>query len=170
MLLGNPIIFFSALGFMSLFVLAALVAAMRRQRALPAFPWGGDASWTATQTACFWLLAGWGLHYLPFYTMPRVLYFHHYMPAHLFSCMFLGVFLDYLVRIRAFATHPLTHNVPFKRSNLGTAWASTLCHSKFLVAAPAAHPLMPPRYPPSGRRLGQARQRWAPGRGFIYCC
>ena len=37
-----------------------------------------------------WLLVGWALHYLPFYLMGRVLYFHHYFPALMFSIMLAG--------------------------------------------------------------------------------
>lgn len=33
---------------------------------------------------------GWLLHYLPFFMMGRVLYFHHYFPAMLFSSMLTG--------------------------------------------------------------------------------
>ena len=40
-----------------------------------------------------WLLVAWALHYFPFYTMGRVLYFHHYFPAYLFSAMFAGLFV-----------------------------------------------------------------------------
>lgn len=36
------------------------------------------------------LLFGWLLHYAPFYTMGRVLYYHHYFPAMLFSSMLTG--------------------------------------------------------------------------------
>lgn len=36
------------------------------------------------------LLLGWLLHYAPFFTMGRVLYFHHYFPAMLFSSMLTG--------------------------------------------------------------------------------
>ena len=37
-----------------------------------------------------WLFLGWCLHYLPFFLMGRVLYFHHYFPALLFSAMLAG--------------------------------------------------------------------------------
>lgn len=36
------------------------------------------------------LLLGWLLHYAPFFTMGRVLYYHHYFPAMLFSTMLTG--------------------------------------------------------------------------------
>ena len=37
-----------------------------------------------------WTLSGWVIHYLPFWFMSRVLYPHHYLPAYIFSCMFIG--------------------------------------------------------------------------------
>lgn len=44
-----------------------------------------------------WLFIGWVLHYLPFWTMTRVLYFHHYFPALLFSSMLSGITLNYMI-------------------------------------------------------------------------
>lgn len=41
--------------------------------------------------ACAWLFIGWLLHYVPFWAMGRVLYFHHYFPALLFSSMITGM-------------------------------------------------------------------------------
>ena len=37
-----------------------------------------------------WLFTGWILHYLPFWAMGRVLYFHHYFPALIFNSMLTG--------------------------------------------------------------------------------
>lgn len=36
------------------------------------------------------VLLGWVLHYFPFFLMGRILYFHHYFPAMLFSSMLTG--------------------------------------------------------------------------------
>jgi len=35
-------------------------------------------------------MVGWLFHYVPFWFMGRILYFHHYFPAHLFSVMLTG--------------------------------------------------------------------------------
>lgn len=40
--------------------------------------------------ASIWLFIGWLLHYVPFWAMGRVLYFHHYFPALIFNCMLTG--------------------------------------------------------------------------------
>lgn len=44
-------------------------------------------------SACVWLFIGWALHYIPFFAMGRVLYFHHYFPALLYSSMLSGNYL-----------------------------------------------------------------------------
>lgn len=41
-----------------------------------------------------WLFVGWVLHYLPFWAMGRVLYFHHYFPALIFNSLLTGGFLE----------------------------------------------------------------------------
>jgi len=60
-----------------------------------------------TLSAASWLFLGWALHYIPFWTMGRVLYVHHYYPALLFSSMLSGVLMDHLlVKLCAmFPTH-----------------------------------------------------------------
>ena len=54
---------------------------------------------------CFWLIwlistlsiSGWALHYIPFWAMGRVLYFHHYFPAQLYASMLTAVIFDHVV-------------------------------------------------------------------------
>lgn len=40
--------------------------------------------------AAMWLFLGWCLHYVPFWAMGRVLYFHHYFPALIFNSLLSG--------------------------------------------------------------------------------
>ena len=95
-LLGNPIIFWANLVMFVLFLVIYLIYVVRHQRKkihyeqLAAFN-------MRTFNACWWLLLGWALHYFPFWGMTRVLYFHHYFPAFLYSGMFTGVMLDFLI-------------------------------------------------------------------------
>lgn len=50
-------------------------------------------------SSSFWLFIGWCFHYFPFFAMGRVLYFHHYFPAAIFSSMLTAVILDYLFNV-----------------------------------------------------------------------
>ncbi|EGD72520.1 hypothetical protein PTSG_11609 [Salpingoeca rosetta] len=90
-LLGNPVVFAINLIAIVLFIVGALLVALARQR-------GVQVSTTAVSDGG-WLFLGWALHYLPFFLMGRVLYFHHYLPALLFSCMLTGVVVDALVDV-----------------------------------------------------------------------
>nr|XP_002131741.1 protein O-mannosyl-transferase 2-like isoform X2 [Ciona intestinalis] len=49
-----------------------------------------------TYQACTWCLLGWFIHYAPFFLIKRVLYLHHYFPAHIFACLLSGILLDFL--------------------------------------------------------------------------
>ncbi|XP_054161433.1 protein O-mannosyl-transferase 2-like [Oppia nitens] len=97
-LLGNPIIWWS--NFLLLFVYSVVqfTVCVRRQRGCH------EADDIAKQNtrltnASVWLFIGWALHYIPFYSMGRVLYFHHYFPAALFSSMLSAVIVDYLFTV-----------------------------------------------------------------------
>lgn len=48
-----------------------------------------DSTWKPISAATI-LFVGWLLHYLPFWGMGRVLYFHHYFPALIFNSMLTG--------------------------------------------------------------------------------
>ncbi|CAH2328479.1 O-mannosyl-transferase 2 isoform X1 [Pelobates cultripes] len=96
-LLGNPIIWWLNLVFLGVYALMALCAAVSLQR--------GTALSTHMKESCYVLLEGggqlmlgWLLHYCPFYFMGRVLYFHHYFPAMLFSCMLTAVTCSVLLK------------------------------------------------------------------------
>lgn len=137
-MLGNPVIWWSNLVFLLLFVVVFLCQAIRQQRRAglaaarqaqppPASPLVTDicsccpagcpeqrlaelatsvAAAAKSQSgvdgeavavvqreslqAAAWLFVGWLLHYLPFWAMGRVLYFHHYFPALIFNSLLTG--------------------------------------------------------------------------------
>ncbi|KAJ8925580.1 hypothetical protein NQ315_009420 [Exocentrus adspersus] len=93
-LLGNPIIWWSNLVFILVFLVVFTFNAVKQKR-------GYIKSFSDYHkqklVACAWLFLGWLLHYVPFWAMGRVLYFHHYFPALLFSSMITGILLDYLL-------------------------------------------------------------------------
>ena len=94
-LLGNPIIWWGNLGFLALFLCLYGAISVREQR-------GGAKMSPKMQTTletCLWLFLGWALHYIPFWGMGRVLYFHHYFPAQLYASMITAVVLDYLIQV-----------------------------------------------------------------------
>lgn len=95
-LLGNPVIFYGLLVLMVLFLLLFCVHSVKLQRGTKMSSHIIDIS-AVTFPACWWLMIGWCLHYLPFWPMTRVLYFHHYFPAFLYSAMLGGVITDYII-------------------------------------------------------------------------
>ncbi len=93
-LLGNPLIWWGNLALLGAFLLAVAADAVRGARAGLVV---GDERRARSLEAGLWLLAGWALHYVPFWAMGRVLYFHHYFPALLFSNMLSAIVVDYAV-------------------------------------------------------------------------
>ncbi|KAK5211828.1 Dolichyl-phosphate-mannose--protein mannosyltransferase 4 [Exophiala xenobiotica] len=41
----------------------------------------------------------WGAHYFPFYLMGRQLFLHHYLPAHLASCLVTGALVEFIFNV-----------------------------------------------------------------------
>lgn len=39
------------------------------------------------------------MHYLPFYLMGRQLFLHHYLPAHIASCLVTGALLEFIFNV-----------------------------------------------------------------------
>ncbi|XP_076034374.1 protein O-mannosyl-transferase 2 [Oratosquilla oratoria] len=95
-LLGNPVIWWGNLVIMAAFLFVYLIDSVRHQRGVQEDD-NAQARSDVVLKACSWLLVAWGLHYIPFYAMGRILYFHHYFPALLFASMLSGVLLDYFI-------------------------------------------------------------------------
>ncbi|XP_029453496.1 protein O-mannosyl-transferase 2 isoform X2 [Rhinatrema bivittatum] len=152
-LLGNPVIWWLNLGCIGLYLLMVSVAMISMQR--------GVLMTEAVRERCRvlcqgggQLMLGWVLHYCPFFLMGRVLYFHHYFPALLFSCMLTGITCDTLLKDCAGCFSP-----PVARQVYTAAvWALILAIAySFYLFHPLAYgmvgPLAPnPRSPMTGLR------------------
>ncbi len=57
----------------------------------------GTRSRLYDSTGFFFLL--WAAHYIPFFIMGRQLFLHHYLPAHLASCLVAGAVVEFIFNI-----------------------------------------------------------------------
>ncbi|XP_032403391.1 protein O-mannosyl-transferase 2 isoform X2 [Xiphophorus hellerii] len=96
-LLGNPVIWWINLASLGLYLIMVAVSSIAIQRGISLQQERLEHSDVLTGGGGL-LLLGWLLHYAPFYIMGRVLYYHHYFPAMLFSSMLTGLTLDTLLR------------------------------------------------------------------------
>lgn len=92
-LLGNPVVWWINLASLALYLLMVAIASVTAQRGFSLAPKRSEHLHVLRRGGGL-LLLGWLLHYTPFYAMGRVLYYHHYFPAMLFSSMLAGITLD----------------------------------------------------------------------------
>ncbi|GCC17571.1 hypothetical protein chiPu_0017605 [Chiloscyllium punctatum] len=89
-LLGNPVIWWLNLSSLVLYMIFSSITAIYLQRGyLPVQCVRERAG--IVQNGARQVLLGWLLHYVPFYLMGRILYYHHYFPAMLFSSMLTAI-------------------------------------------------------------------------------
>uniref|UniRef100_A0A8C9XH70 Protein O-mannosyl-transferase 2 n=1 Tax=Sander lucioperca TaxID=283035 RepID=A0A8C9XH70_SANLU len=88
-LLGNPVVWWMNLASLGLYPIMVAVVSIAIQRGFSLSQKRIGHSHVLMREGGL-LLFGWLLHYAPFYTMGRVLYYHHYFPAMLFSSMLTG--------------------------------------------------------------------------------
>jgi dolichyl-phosphate-mannose-protein mannosyltransferase len=95
----------------------------------------GTRSRLYNSTGFFFLT--WAAHYIPFYIMGRQLFLHHYLPAHLASCLVTGALVEFIFCIEpqevesptAVKGHRRTHSRPVRErvatsSQMGS-WIAT---------------------------------------------
>lgn len=131
-LLGNPVVWWLNLLSIILYLLFGSIFAVALQRGvrLPAEVEG--LSQVLLRGGGQFLL-GWMLHYFPFFLMGRILYFHHYFPAMLFSSMLTGLLWDTLLRLGAWSLAALLPSYGIHMAGivgllLGTAYSFYLFH------------------------------------------
>uniref|UniRef100_A0A669CN42 Protein O-mannosyl-transferase 2 n=1 Tax=Oreochromis niloticus TaxID=8128 RepID=A0A669CN42_ORENI len=108
-LLGNPVVWWINLASLGLYFTMVAVASIATQRGFSLGQQRIEHSLVLVRGGGL-LMLGWLLHYAPFFTMGRILYFHHYFPAMLFSSMLTGTKLFYLFHPLSYGmTGPLAH-------------------------------------------------------------
>ncbi|XP_069453272.1 protein O-mannosyl-transferase 2 isoform X4 [Ovis canadensis] len=153
-LLGNPVIWWLNLLSIALYILSASIFAVAVQRGAH-LPVKVEGLSQVLLRGGGQLLFGWMMHYFPFFLMGRVLYFHHYFPAMLFSSMLTGLLWDTLLRLCAWslASYPLArcvHVLGILTLLLGTAYSFYLFHPlAYGMVGPLAQD---PRSPMAGLR------------------
>ncbi|KPJ10066.1 Protein O-mannosyl-transferase 2 [Papilio machaon] len=101
---------------------------------------GGDEGGRLLNAAG-WSFVGWALHYVPFWAMGRVLYFHHYFPALVFSSMLTGILTEYLLRsIKSYLSPELGRSV--YQCAMGLVISSTVY--SFYLFSPLAYGMTGP--------------------------
>lgn len=94
--LGNPIGYWIASALLAVFagIVGADQLSLRR---------GVDALDHRTRTRFYnstgFFFLCWALHYFPFYLMGRQLFLHHYLPAHLASCLVSGALVEFIFNV-----------------------------------------------------------------------
>ena len=94
-LLGNPVIFWLNIATVILYILLVPAFLIKKQRYHE--HWRYDSIKYSLVSGGTFLFFAWMLHFVPFWFMTRVLYFHHYFPAFLYNCMLTGVVLDFIM-------------------------------------------------------------------------
>lgn len=94
--LGNPLGWWLASSLLAVYagIIAADQLSLRR---------GVDALDDRTRSRLYnstgFFFLAWAMHYLPFYLMGRQLFLHHYLPAHLASCLVTGALLEFIFNV-----------------------------------------------------------------------
>ncbi|XP_053139923.1 protein O-mannosyl-transferase 2 isoform X2 [Hemicordylus capensis] len=96
-LLGNPMIWWLNLVTIGLYLIMAAFVSVAMKRGVQLTSEHKELSRVLLQGGGQ-IMLGWLIHYLPFFMMGRVLYFHHYFPAMFFSSMLTGITWDVLLK------------------------------------------------------------------------
>ncbi|KAL7935352.1 glycosyltransferase [Trichoderma chlorosporum] len=167
---GNPIGWWIASGLLAVFagIIGADQVSLRR---------GIDAldhrtrSRLYNSTGFFWL--AWATHYFPFYLMGRQLFLHHYLPAHLASCLVTGSLVEFIFNTDAAdeepsrATNPrasgpkrhITARERFAGKSMASAWIA--CGVILTAAAASWYFFLPLTYGYPGLSVEEVlRRKW----------
>ncbi|KAJ7345034.1 hypothetical protein JRQ81_000984 [Phrynocephalus forsythii] len=140
-LLGNPVIWWMNLITIGLYVIMATFLSMALKRGVQLRAEHKELSDVLLHGGGQ-IMLGWLLHYFPFFMMGRVLYFHHYFPAMLFSTMLTGITWD--VFLKFCAGPPSTSNQRRKVYNYGMVLLLLLIMYSFYLFCPLSYGMVGP--------------------------
>lgn len=129
---GNPIGWWIASSLLAVFVGIVAADQLSLRRGIDALEelWGpGTRSHLYNSTGFFFIC--WAAHYFPFYLMGRQLFLHHYLPAHVASCLVAGSLIEFLFNIEPAAVRVAGGAAPsmplrvLTRKSLVTIWLAT---------------------------------------------
>ncbi|XP_020650025.3 protein O-mannosyl-transferase 2 [Pogona vitticeps] len=140
-LLGNPVIWWINLITIGLYIVMATFVSMAIKRGVQLTTEHKELSQVLLYGGGR-IMLGWLLHYFPFFMMGRVLYFHHYFPAMLFSMMLTGITWDVFLK---FCAGPLSaNNRRRKVYNYGIALLILLSMYSFYLFHPLSYGMVGP--------------------------
>ncbi|KAM3555217.1 hypothetical protein MY1884_005704 [Beauveria asiatica] len=90
---GNPLGWWFASGLLAIYAGIILADQISLRRGVDALD-RRTRSKLYNSTGFFWLC--WATHYFPFFLMGRQLFLHHYLPAHLASCLVAGALVEFV--------------------------------------------------------------------------
>ncbi|KAH0842194.1 hypothetical protein AYO21_00181 [Fonsecaea monophora] len=113
--LGNPIGYWIASALLAVFagIMGADQLSLRR---------GIDALDRRTRSRLYnstgFFFLCWAAHYFPFYLMGRQLFLHHYLPAHLASCLVTGALIEFIFNVDPVVDDETQHTLQQKKDKV----------------------------------------------------
>ncbi|KAG5935876.1 hypothetical protein E4U53_000341 [Claviceps sorghi] len=99
---GNPIGWWFVASLLAVYAGVVLADQVSLRRGIDALS-HGTRSRLYNSTGFFWI--AWATHYFPFYLMGRQLFLHHYLPAHLASCLVAGALVEFIFSVEPIGDH-----------------------------------------------------------------
>ncbi|KAK3310362.1 glycosyltransferase family 39 protein [Chaetomium strumarium] len=118
--LGNPIGWWIASSVLAIYVGVVLADQFSLRRGIDALD-HRSRSRLYNSTGFFFL--AWATHYFPFYVMGRQLFLHHYLPAHLASCLVTGSLVEFI-----FSQDAIEHELAYQAAKAGKKVAALKRH------------------------------------------
>jgi len=129
-LIGNILIWYTASSCLLLYSALLVFYLLRRRRQCSDIE---ENEFQKYRVAGEVLLAGYLIHYLPFFFYDRTLFLHHYLPAYIFKLMLSGFFISHLYYLLTKITSSKTVQILFKLAFVCWCFSAIFIFVKFSV-------------------------------------